>query len=78
MVQSTRFLGLSTVLIAPTSTTALPTSFRPSIDVEGQLTQVLVEQTTAFDLDRIGGFAGRLSGTERRAVDEALRLVLAL
>ena len=40
------FLGLSTTLVAPTSSSARPASFRPSIAIEGRETHVIVEQTT--------------------------------
>jgi mRNA interferase MazF len=42
IVQADEFLGLSTVLVAPTSTHALPASFRPSIAIEGAETRVLL------------------------------------
>jgi mRNA interferase MazF len=46
IVQAEEFFQLSTVLVAPTSTSARPTSFRPTITVGGKETRVLVEQTT--------------------------------
>jgi mRNA interferase MazF len=78
VVQADEFLGLNTVLVSPTSTSARPTSFRPTITLEGTETRVLVEQTTAVDPQRLGPSAGRLDATELRAVDEALVLVLGL
>jgi mRNA interferase MazF len=78
VVQADEFLGLSTVLVAPTSTSALPTSFRPTITLEGTETRVLVEQTTVVGPQRLGASAGRLDASEMRAVDEALVLVLGL
>jgi mRNA interferase MazF len=78
VVQADDFLGLSTILVSPTSTSALPTSFRPTITLEGAETRVLVEQTTVVDAQRLGATAGRLDATELRAVDEALVLVLGL
>lgn len=71
-------LPLSTMLVAPTSTSVRPTIFRPEIDLRGRNTFVLVEQTAAVDPTRLGAWAGRLSYEELRAVDEALRLVLSL
>ena len=71
-------LMLSMLLVAPTSRSATPSSFRPTIDVEGERTQLLVEQTAAVDPSRLGPFAGRLAHDEMVAVDEALRLVLEL
>jgi mRNA-degrading endonuclease toxin of MazEF toxin-antitoxin module len=38
----------------------------------------MVEQLRALDLERLGAHAGRLSTSERRAVDDALLLTLAL
>jgi mRNA interferase MazF len=78
VVQADEFLGLSTVLVSPTSTRARPTSFRPTIALEGTETRVLVEQTTVVDAQRLGPSAGRLDAAELRSVDEALVLVLGL
>jgi mRNA interferase MazF len=78
VVQSDEFLDLSTTLVAPTSTGAMPATFRPTIDVRGRPTRVLVEQTTVVDAHRLGRSAGRLDADELRAVDEALALVLGL
>jgi mRNA interferase MazF len=78
VVQADEFLDLSTVLVAPTSPSALPASFRPRITVEGHETRVLVEQTTVVDPQRLGRSAGRLDAGELGAVDEALLLVLGL
>lgn len=78
IVQADEFLELSTTLVAPTSTSARPTSFRPPITVDGRDTRVLVEQTTVVDPQRLGRSAGRLEPSELRAVDEALSLILGL
>ena len=78
IVQADDFLALSTTLVAPTSASAMPASFRPTIVLEGRETRVLVEQTTVVDPQRLGRSAGRLAATELRAVDEALSLVLGL
>jgi mRNA interferase MazF len=78
VVQADEFLDLSTVLVSPTSTSARPASFRPAIDLEGEATRVLVEQTTVIDPEQLGRSAGRLSAAELRSVDEALTLVLGL
>jgi mRNA interferase MazF len=78
VVQSDEFLDLNTTLVAPTSTSAAPTTFRPPVELRGERTRVLVEQTTVVDPERLGRSAGRLSAEEIRAVDEALALVLAL
>jgi mRNA interferase MazF len=78
VVQANEFLDLSTVLVAPTSTSARPASFRPTITLGGQETRVLVEQTTVVDPQRLGRSAGRLAANELRSIDEALMLVLGL
>jgi mRNA interferase MazF len=71
-------MALSTTLVSPTSTSARPATFRPSIELAGEETRVLVEQTTVVDPQRLGRSAGRLDADELRAVDEALALVLGL
>jgi mRNA interferase MazF len=78
VVQADEFLDLSTVLVAPTSTSARAASFRPAIMLGGEETRVLVEQTTVVDPQRLGRSAGRLDTHELRSVDEALMLVLGL
>lgn len=76
VVQSDDFEALSTWLVAPTSTSARPATFRPAIQVDGNETLVLAEQTSAIDPRRLGEHVGHLSFDELRAVDAALRLVL--
>lgn len=71
-------LPLSTWLVAPTSTSARPASFRPEIELNSVTTRVLVEQTTAVDPERLGDHMGRLSPDEMADVDEALLVVLGL
>jgi mRNA interferase MazF len=78
VVQADEFLGLSTTIVAPTSTSAMPAIFRPTITVAGYATRVLVEQMSVVDPQRLGSSAGRLDAGELRAVDEALILVLGL
>lgn len=71
-------MALSTTLVAPTSTSARPATFRPTISLDDTETKVLVEQTTVVDPERLGRSAGRLDAAELQAVDEALALVLGL
>jgi mRNA interferase MazF len=78
VIQADELLGLSTVLVAPTSRSARPSTFRPSIELLGDQTRVLVEQTTFVNPQRLGSPAGRLEAAEPRALDGALRLVLGL
>jgi mRNA interferase MazF len=78
IVQSDDLLALSTVLVAPTSRSASPATFRPTIDLAGTATRVLADQVRALDAQAIVGSLGRLSGQEMEALDEALAVVLGL
>ena len=78
IVQADEFVGLSTVLIAPTSRSAAAATFRPEVEVAGETTRILVEQLRAVDRERLGEQASRLTAGELRAVDDALELVLGL
>ncbi|WP_017604628.1 type II toxin-antitoxin system PemK/MazF family toxin [Nocardiopsis alkaliphila] len=72
--------NLSTVVVAPTSTSAGPAIFRPEVKlVDGTVTRVLVDQMRAVDRElRLGDFAGRLDAHELDEVDKACRLILGL
>lgn len=78
VVQADEFMALSTTLVAPTSTSARPATFRPTISLEDTETRVLVEQTSVVDPERLGRSAGRLDAAELQAIDDALALVLGL
>ena len=78
LLQADELLGLSTVLVAPTSQSVRAASFRPEVDIAGQQTRVMVEQLRALDVRQLNDFEGHLSTNEMREVDEALSLVLAL
>jgi mRNA interferase MazF len=79
VVVQTDFLAeLFTVVVVPTSTTALATVFRPEVLVAGRKTRVLTEQVRAIDGSRLGRRAGTLAESDLHAVDDALRLVLGL
>lgn len=78
VIQADEFMALSTTLVAPTSTSARPATFRPTISLDDIETRVLVEQTTVVDPERLGRSAGRLDADELRSVDEALALLLGL
>ena len=78
VVQADEFLPRSVVIVAPTSTSAKPASFRPEIDIDGQTTRVLVEQVGAVDVGRLGNLSGHLSREEIWGIDEALTTVLGL
>ncbi len=76
VVQADELLALSTVLVAPTSRSAPSRSFRPTIEIAGRPTRILVEQTTAVVTDRLGESAGRLDANELSQLDDALAVVL--
>lgn len=78
IVQAEELLGLSTAIVAPTSHSAAPATFRPEIELAGETTRVLVEQLRTVDIERLDKPAGRLSAAEQGSVDEALMLVLDL
>lgn len=78
VVQSDDFEALSTWLVAPTSTSARPATFRPAVEIDGKETRILAEQTSAVDPSRLGELVGHLGFDELRAVDAALRLVLSV
>jgi len=71
-------LLLSTVIVAPTSRSAPPRIFRPTITIAAQLSQVLVEQVTAVAPERLGPLVGHVSRDELEAINASLRLALEL
>ena len=78
VVQADEFLPRSVVIVAPTSVSARPASFRPEAEVARQTTRVLVEQIGAVDARRLGALAGRLTPEEMWGIDEALLTLLGL
>lgn len=78
VVQSDAFLPRSVVLVAPTSRSAKPASFRPEVEVDGVATRVLVEQVGAVDINRLGDLAGQLTPEEQWGIDAALLTVFGL
>ncbi len=78
VVQSDALLALPTVLVAPTSRSARAASFRPEVTVGGTTSRVLVEQTGAVDVTRLGDLVGYLSPEEQWGVDLALATVFDL
>lgn len=78
VVQADEFLPRSVVLIAPTSRSARPASFRPEVEVADQPTRVLVEQVGAVDSGRLGKLIGHISPEEQWGIDDALLVVLGL
>ena len=78
VVQADEFLPRSVVLVAPTSRSARPASFRPEIEVAEDIARVLVEQVGAVDVQRLGKRVGVLTAEERWSVDDTLMTVLGL
>ncbi|HEY5986565.1 MAG TPA: type II toxin-antitoxin system PemK/MazF family toxin [Streptosporangiaceae bacterium] len=78
LVQANEFLPRSVVLVAPTSRSARPASFRPEIDLLGETTRVLVEQVGAVDAGRLGELVGRVTTQQQWGIDEALMTIFGL
>lgn len=78
LLQANEMLPRSVVLVAPTSRSARPASFRPEIDVHGETTRVLVEQVGAVDVGRLGKLVGHVTPEQLWGIDEALLTVLGL
>ena len=78
VVQGDEFLPRSVVIVAPTSRSVRPASFRPEAEILGETTRVLVEQVGAVDGRRLGDLAGHLTHEEMWGIDDALAAVLGL
>ncbi len=78
IVQADDLLALSTIVVCPTSSSALPASFHPEITIRDQTTRVLCEMVGSIDSRVLGEPSGHLTVDEMRAVDEALLLTLDL
>lgn len=78
IVQADEMLPRSVVLVAPTSQSARPASFRPEVEVAGATTRVLVEHVGAVDVGRLGKRIGRIEPQGMWGIDEALLTVLGL
>lgn len=78
VLQAGALLPRSVVIVAPTSMSARPASFRPEIEVQKESTRVLVEQLGAVDTQRLGRSVAHLTQEELWSVDEALLTVLGL
>jgi mRNA interferase MazF len=78
VVQADELLPRSVVLIAPTSRSARPASFRPEVAIEGDATRVLVEQVGPVDINRLGDHVGLASPEEMWGIDESLMTVFGL
>ena len=78
VVQADGLSALSTVVVCPTSRSAVEASFRPEIAVGGEMTTALCEMVGVVDARSLGDQVGHLTGDEMADVDDALELVLGL
>lgn len=78
ILQADVLLRLSTVIVAPTSRSAQPATFRPVIEIEGNSTRVLLDQLTTVDVGRLVKHVGRIDVEDSWVIDDAARLVLSL
>lgn len=78
VLQANELLPRSVVIVALTSLSARPASFRPQIEVAAQETRVLVEQMGAVDTGRLGRLVGHVTPEEQWGIDDALLTVLGL
>ncbi|AVH56600.1 MULTISPECIES: type II toxin-antitoxin system PemK/MazF family toxin [Streptomyces] len=78
VVLQTEALNTSTLIVAPTSTSARPGLLHPRLDMNGTPTVVLVEQMAAVDPERLGDSFGRVDPGEWDDVERAVKLVLGL
>ncbi|MEU4835453.1 type II toxin-antitoxin system PemK/MazF family toxin [Streptosporangium sp. NPDC023615] len=78
VLQADAFAVLSTLIVAPTSTSAGPAVFRPEIELNGKATRVLVDQLRSADVSRLGDFAGRLAPGELHEIGKVLHGFLGL
>jgi len=78
VLQSSHLLPSSTVLVAPTSTSAPEKSYRPRVGVLGLKTTVLVEHLKAADVPRLGMEVGQISTEVLWRVDDGIRDVVGL
>ena len=78
IVQANELLPRSVVLVAPTSRSAKPASFRREIELLGETTRVLVEPVGTVDVGRLGELVGKVSPEQQWGIDDALMTVLGL
>lgn len=76
-VQADHF-SVSTVIVAPTSTSAQPSLLRPEIELLGQTTRVMIDQMAAIDWTRLAEVVGRVTSDELAEIERAILAILAL
>ena len=57
---------------------AQPASFRPRVKIAKVYTLILIDQLTALDVGRLGKQIGTLTLEELWAIDDAIRIMLAV
>ena len=79
VVQSDAY-PLSTVLVVPLSSSAMPTAWRVPIEIGGKRTYALVEQLRAVDAEtRLREWVCSIAGTDEMAqVDEELAMIVGI
>lgn len=79
VVQATRYLHLSRWLVAPTSASAQPAVFRPTLRLASGPTVILCDAMSAVDPElRLGELVGHATLAEVEAIDRALLVLLDL
>jgi len=78
ILQADDLSALSTVVLAPTSTSAPSRAFRAEAVIDATVTRILVEQIVTVDRRRVGRVVGHLSWNELLDVERVLGLVLGL
>ena len=78
VLQTNGMASWSTVIVAPLSTSARPTSFRTPVDVGAQKSLVLADQVQALDVAQLGKRLGALTPNQMSEVETALKSVLEL
>jgi mRNA interferase MazF len=72
LVVSPTDLALSVATVIPTSTRAGASVFRPTIEIEGQPTLLLIDQIRSIDTDYIGELVGMATGAELEHAEQSL------
>jgi mRNA interferase MazF len=79
LVMSPSSMPWSVVTVIPSSTTAQPAIFRPSLEINGQHTRFLVDQIRSIDIDYlIGDPVHYLERDELAEIEHALARYLGL
>jgi mRNA interferase MazF len=78
IVQADDLLALSTVVVCPTSSSTLPASSHPEVEIGGETTRVMCEMVGAVDARAPGEQIAHLTLDEMRGIEDALLLVLGL